>query len=239
MALVLGVSIQDIITGEKEGKDNSVVTEIVRVASLQQREKKRNLVRKILLISNFILCIIVGYSAIGDNGFILVNDSIISYIVIMIISYTLVVYIWISEDSTTDSNNCKIKKNMKIVAFVLFLLSLIIGFGEIFMIDKDFILFGIIKANVGPFINGQIIGLFILNIFWFIVAVYMYDKKLSPIHSGWLLSVASMYLLALYGDLLHRLNSIQGLVNSLMLRSVAVVAILGLFLVFANIYHPF
>ena len=67
LSSILGVSIQDVITGDKTGdkeeKDNGVVTEIVRVASLQQREKKRKLVTNILMIIVLMLCSISGYSA--------------------------------------------------------------------------------------------------------------------------------------------------------------------------------
>lgn len=238
LASILDISIQDIITGEKkekDEKDDSVITEIVRVASLQQREKKRFIISSILLVSNLILGIIAGYSAMGNKGYILVNDSIISYIVLMIISYAFVLHIIISEDIVTNTNNGKIENSMKIFAFVLLVLALLIGFGEIFFISKDFFVFGIEKAKLGPFINGQIICLFIVNIVWSILAIYMYEKKNLSINSGWLLSVGSMYLLVLYGDLLHRMNSVQGLINSLIQRSIVVIVILGVMLLLVRV----
>ncbi len=238
LASILDVNIQDIITGEKEEKerkDDSVVTEIVRVASLQKKERKRNLVSIIFFTIVLIFCAVSGYSAMGNKGYILVNDSIISYIILMVISYFLIFYIWMSGDNIINYNNNKLEKSMKIVALVLFVLTLIIGFEEIFIISKGLIPFGMEKSKVGPFINGQLISLFAVNIIWFISSIYMYEKKLLSIHFWWLLSIASMYVLVLYGDLLHRMASTQGFVNSLILRSFIVYMILGLSLLFAYI----
>lgn len=239
LALILGVSIQDIITGDKTGnkeeKDNSVVTEIVRVASLQQREKKRKLVTDILMIIVLMCCSIAGYSAMGTERIILVNDSTTSYLILMAVSFFIVFLIGISGDNVADNNNCKLEKNMKIVAFVLLILTLAIGFGEFLMICNDTIPFKIEKMKVGPIINGQLIAIFIANIIFCICEMYMYEKRIISICFGWLLSVASMYLLVLYGDLLHRVNSTQGLIESLVLRSFVVLAVLAAFLICTNI----
>lgn len=114
LSSILGVSIQDVITGDKTGdkeeKDNGVVTEIVRVASLQQREKKRKLVTNILMIIVLMLCSISGYSAMGTERIILVNDSTTSYLILMTVSFFIVFLIGISGDNVADNNNCKLEK---------------------------------------------------------------------------------------------------------------------------------
>ena len=89
--------------------------------------------------------------------------------------------------------------------------------------------------KVGPTINGQLIAIFIADIIFCICEMYMYEKRIISICFGWLLSVASMYLLVLYGDLLHRVNSTQGLIESLVLRSFVVLAVLAAFLICTNI----
>lgn len=235
LASILGVSIQDIITGDKEEKENSVVTELVRVASLQQREKRRKLVTDILMIIVLVCCSISGYSAMGTERIILVDDSTTGYLILMAVSFLIVFLIGIAGDNVADNNNCKLEKNMKIVAFVLLILTLAIGFGEFLMICNDAIPFKIEKMKVGPIINGQLIAIFIANIIFCICEMYMYEKRIISIRFEWLLSVASMYLLVLYGDLLHRVNSTQGLIESLVLRSSVVLAVLVALLICTNI----
>lgn len=235
LASILGVSIQDIITGDKEEKENSVVTELVRVASLQQREKRRKLVTDILMIIVLVCYSISGYSAMGTERIILVDDSTTGYLILMAVSFLIVFLIGIAGDNVADNNNCKLEKNMKIVAFVLLILTLAIGFGEFLMICNDAIPFKIEKMKVGPIINGQLIAIFIANIIFCICEMYMYEKRIISIRFEWLLSVASMYLLVLYGDLLHRVNSTQGLIESLVLRSSVVLAVLVALLICTNI----
>ena len=41
LSAILDLRIQDIVTGETEKKDEAAVTEIVRLAKLQQREKRK------------------------------------------------------------------------------------------------------------------------------------------------------------------------------------------------------
>jgi transcriptional regulator with XRE-family HTH domain len=223
LASILGVSIQDIIMGEIEGKEDSAVTAIVRVASLQQREKRRAFVTNILLIIVLIFCGISGYSAMGRKGYVLVNDSIISYIVLMTISDLLIFFIWRSEENIT--NHSKFERSMKIVALLLLALTIAIGFGSFFMLSNDSNPFRMEKTELGPFINGQFIGVFIVNFIFLFLQYVCLKKKVSSIHSGWLLSVTSMYLLVLYGDLLHRVDSFQGLIESFLLRSFMVTII--------------
>lgn len=110
LASILGVSIQDIITGDKEEKENSVVTELVRVASLQQREKRRKLVTDILMIIVLVCCSISGYSAMGTERIILVDDSTTGYLILMAVSFLIVFLIGIAGDNVADNNNCKLKK---------------------------------------------------------------------------------------------------------------------------------
>ena len=88
----------------------------VRIASLQQREKKHKLVTNILMIIVLMLCSIAGYSAMGTERIILVNDSITTYFILMAVSFLIVFLVGISGDNVAD-NNCKLEKNMKIVEY--------------------------------------------------------------------------------------------------------------------------
>ena len=85
-------------------------------------------------------------------------------------------------------------KIMKIVAFVLLIMTLAVGFGEFLIICNDFIPFKIEKTKVGPIINGQLITIFIANIIFCICEMYMFEKRIISIHFGGLLSVVLLLL---------------------------------------------
>ena len=87
--------------------------------------------------------------------------------------------------------------------------------------------FGMELTTIGPFINWQLIGLFILNLVINVLEIYRCKKCDEAIHWGWFISIATMYLTVFYGDLLHRMDSTQGAIESLMLRTVVVVIVTG------------
>lgn len=89
LAAVLDMRIQDIITGNIGIQDESVVTEVVRVAKLQQKEKKCKVVRESAFVVAILCCIISGYLALGNNSIFFANDSILVYVILMAVSFTL------------------------------------------------------------------------------------------------------------------------------------------------------
>ena len=65
--------------------------------------------------------------------------------------------------------------------------------------------------------------------------LYRYEKKDGAIHWGLFISVAVMYMTVLYSDMLHRMSSAQEAIESLMIRTLVVLAIAGLSLGMAKI----
>ena len=109
--------------------------------------------------------------------------------------------------------NCEgteqLQKNMKLISVVTFALILFAGFGESFLIGKGHIPFGLELSKAGPFMNVQFMAVFLVNFILCLLALYQYQKGVSTIHFGWFVSVATMYLSVLYGDILRRLDTVQ------------------------------
>lgn len=80
LAAVLDLQLQDIITGGTETNDASVVAEVVQVARLQQKEKKRRAIRNCSFFIAMSCCIISGISTLGSHSILEMNNSIIIYI---------------------------------------------------------------------------------------------------------------------------------------------------------------
>jgi hypothetical protein len=90
-------------------------------------------------------------------------------------------------------------------------------------------------SSIGLFLNWQLIGLFTLNLVMNILEIYRYERCDEAIHWGWFISIATMYLTVFYGDLLHRMDSVQGAMESLTFRTVVVVFVTGIALIGAKI----
>lgn len=106
------------------------------------------------------------------------------------------------------------------------------------MVINGHIPFGMKLSSVGSFINWQLISLFVINFVLISLALYRYDRyeKLDKrIHWGWFISTAVMYSTVLYGDMLHRMSSTQGAIESLAKRTLIVLAAVLISLIAAKL----
>lgn len=235
LATVLDVRIQDIITGDTGIQDEFVVTEVIRVTKLQLREKKRKAIRDSAFVVAMLCCIISGYSALGSNSFLFVNDSILAYVILMVISFALMLVGCESKIEVNKNHTDKFCKYMNIVSVLSLLWSILMTWCFCIMVINGSIPFEMELSSVGPFINWQLIALFMLNLAITAVELYRYEKKDGSIHWGWFIRVAVMYTTILYGDMLHRMSSAQGGFESLMIRTLVVLVATGVSLGAAKI----
>ena len=118
-----------------------------------------------------------------------------------------------------DKNDTgKLCKCMKFISLLSLVWIIVMTWCVLLMVINGHIPFGMEVSLVGSFVNWQLIVLFILNLVITALEVYRYEKKNEAIHWGWFVSIAAMYMTVLYGDLLHRMDSAQGAIESLMIK---------------------
>lgn len=230
LATVLEVRIQDLITGNIERCDESVVAEIVRVAKLQQKEKDRNVISKGVLFITTLCCTILGYLALGNNYVFVANDSIILYVIFMVFSFVILVECT-SRMGVDNNSTDKFGKCMKIISSLSLVWSILVTWCVFFMVINGHIPFGMELSSLGPFMNWQFIGLFLINLGIIVLELYRYDKRDVAIHWGWFVSIATMYMTILYSDMLHIMCPIQETIDSLAIRTLVVLVTVGISLI--------
>lgn len=157
--------------------------------------------------------------------------------ILMIFSFGLILVGNLSQDSTSIQIISRFDKWSKIVALVSILWIIIMTWCMFIMTINGHIPFGMEMSSVGPFINWQLVGLFSINIIILILQLFRFWKYDEIIHWGWFVSISGIYLSVLYSDLLHRMNSTQGVIESLAIRTVVTLLITGLFLYGAKKEH--
>ena len=231
LAAVLSVKIQDIVTGEQGAGEENAVVDIVRVATIQQKEKRRRLMKNGLLVVAVLLAMFSGISTLKIKTAFFADISIYAYIIMMLISLTFILVVGKSQDLSANLGKNKLDKISKIVAVCSVLWIVIITWSILVMIVNDIVPFGMELALIGPFINNQLVGIFVCNIIMLSVLVFRFWKYDESIHWCWLVSVSTIYLAILYSDLLHRMNSLQGMIESLSIRTIIILLITGIFMV--------
>lgn len=233
LAAVLDIRIQDIITGDTAGvKEEGVVDEVLRIAVLQQKEAKRKVVRNGWMIAVILGCIISGYSGLGNGSIFFADESILVYVIFMCLSFVLVLMdCALQGDADKKEERNTFGRFRKTAALLSFLWSVLFTGGVFVMVLNGYVPFGMKLSSMGPFMNWQLIAVFVLNLIINVWNVCRHEKYGEAIHWGWFVSMAAIYLAVLYGDLLHRMSGVRGAMESLVLRTLIVVIVTGVSLV--------
>lgn len=236
LAAVLDIRIQDIITGDKGVKEETVVDEVLRIAVLQQKEAKRKAVRSGGMSAVILGCIISGYSGLVNGTIFFADESILVYVIFMCLSFA-----WMLMDCALQGEADKkegentFDRFGKIAALLSFLWTILFAGGMFGMVCNGYIPFGMELSSMGPFMNWQMIAVLALNLIMNVWNIYRHEKYGEAIHWGWFVSMAAIYLAVLYGDLLHRMSDVRGVMESFVLRTLIVVTVTGVSLVIMKI----
>ena len=224
LSSILELKIQDIVTGnaESEEDDKKVITDIIRFARMQQKEKSRGILGCVFAVPLVLCCLIsgvVGLTSINLNetGFGLL------YIILMTITFGLIIYRCKSQSQELYPDESKSIRCMKYISVISLAWGLVVTWTYIIMISNGHVPFGMELSYVGPSLNNQLIVIFVINLDIMLVQMYRNVKKGAGIHWSCLTSVAAIYLTALYGDMLHRLMSIEEVYRILAVRSIIVI----------------
>ena len=236
LAAVLDLRIQDIITGDIGINDDYVVAEVVRVAKLQQKEKKRKAIRNSVFIFAMLCCTISEFSVLGNSSILFVNDSILMYVILMVFSFVLILVGYTSQIEADKNDDNKFCKCMKIVSLFSLVWSILLIWYVSLRAINGHIPFGMKLSSVGTFINWQLISLFVINFVLIAFALYRYEKKDKKIHWGWFTSTAVIYSSVIYGDMLHRMSSSQEVIENLAKRTLILLATVTISLIAAKLF---
>lgn len=96
------------------------------------------------------------------------------------------------------------------------------------MVVNGCIPFWIKPSFLGPLLNWQLIGVFIINIVIILWMFYRYIKKDETIPYGCLISVVAIYFTVFYSDMFHRMCDVQVMIEILVKRTVVVLVVAGI-----------
>ena len=172
---VLDLQIKDIVTGDMDSNEESAVTEVVRVAKLQIKEKKRKLINTIVFTVIVFFAAISGYSSLSGNS-LFMADNMVTYVLLMVVSYVLAIIVSCNQIGvvTKVQSGYRIEK----IIAVLSLLWCVIVTGIIMIsVANRYIPFGMELSLVGPFVNWQLVIITLLNVVLLVVSLIRYIRN--------------------------------------------------------------
>lgn len=235
---LLDIKIQDIVVGEIRADDETAFTEIVRLAKLQAKAKRKKIGYFATGIIITLYSCFIGGAGLTGNG-VFVNDLGMIYMISLAIILMIFLYGIILEKKEgtgnfkeADGADGKVNKYMLIASVISGIwVILTVCFASV-MLGNGIVPFHMDIASVGPFLNNQLIAAFLLNIAILTAELYRICKKQGDIHKGIfvLISVFSvLYLAALYADVLHRLTTVEIFFRMIFFRTIIVLAELFMF----------
>lgn len=90
-------------------------------------------------------------------------------------------------------------------------------------------------ASVGLFVSWQLLAVFIINFILLLSGALRLERYDEAMHWGWYVSVAVLYLVSMYEDLLHSLSSAPKAVKGLAGRTAVVVVFVVIFLMLTKL----
>lgn len=210
LAQMLELRIQDIITGTKDSDQDTAITEVVRVAKIQGKEKMRKFVENGVAIVMLCYLLIKGGLAFRGNTI----DS-MTYVELAVVLILLVAK-YIMDHRTKAGEFDRFGKWIIAISIVTGIYMIAGMFINTMMISRGQMPFHMQPSSVGRYLEGRLIVVFAISIAILVVDFVRRTRCAVPlVHMGTYLAVANVYLTYVYSDMLHRLDDMAGFLNRL------------------------
>ena len=210
LAQMLELRIQDIITGTKDSDQDTAITEVVRVAKIQGKEKMRKLIENGVAIVMLCYLLIKGGLAFQGNTI----DS-MTYVELAVVLILLAAK-YIMDHRTKAGKFDRFGKWMIAISIISGVYMIAGLFINTMMISRGQMPFHMQPSSVGWYLEGRLLVVFVINLVILVVDFVRRSRCAAPlVHMGTYPAVANVYLTYVYSDMLHRLDSIELFVNRL------------------------
>ena len=210
VAQMLDLRIQDIITGTKDSDQDTAITEVVRVAKMQGKEKMRKLIENGVAIVMLCYLLIKGGLAFREN----VVDS-MTYVELAIVLILLATK-YIMDHRTEAAKFDRFGKWMVAISIISGVYMIAGMFINTIMVSRGQMPFHMQPSSVGWYLEGRLIVVVVINLIILVVDFVRRTRCAAPmVHMGTYPVVANIYLTYVYSDMLHRLDDMAGFLNRL------------------------
>lgn len=232
LAQMLELRIQDIITGTKDSDQDTAITEVVRVAKMQGKEKMRKLIENGVAIVMLCYLLIKGGLAFRGN----VVDS-MTYVELAVVLILLTAK-YIMDHRTKVVEFDRFRKWIITISIVTDIYMIAGMFINTIMVSRGQMPFHMQPSSVGWYLEGRLIVVFVINLVILVVDFVRRTRCAAPmVHMGTYPAVANIYLTYVYSDMLHRLDCMELFMNRLVVGTLIVLCLTALsFIICAKTY---
>ena len=202
---LLELPIQDIVTGERAGDREEAVTEVVRLAKLQEQRKREKRILYLIVLGLLIYNCVIGICLFSGRG--LFGGRDIACLVAGIsMAGTLtmlgLVYRYFGkEEDVKMIPSSQLSRGLGIASLAMLLWSVGIMYLSFGMVRAGSVPLGMELSSLGPFLNNQLCAGYALNVIFLAVEMYRLLMERTVLHPGCVISPAVIYLDFFYIDI--------------------------------------
>ena len=232
LAQMLELRIQDIIIGTNDSDQDTAITEVVRVAKMQGKEKMRKLVENGVAI--VMLCYLLIQGGLAFRGNVIDSMTYVELAVVLI----LLVAKYIMDHRTKAAEFDHFGKWVIAISIITGVYMIAGMFINTMMTSRGQMPFHMQPSSVGWYLEGRLLVVFVINLVILVVDFVRRTRCAAPlVHMGTYPAVANVYLTYVYSDMLHRLERMEFFVNRLVAGTLIVLGLTALaFIICAKTY---
>ena len=240
---LLELPIQDIVTGEGAADRENAVTELVRLAKLQEQRKREKRILYLIVLGILVYNCVIGIYLFSGRGLFGGRD-LACQVAGISMAGTLgmlgLVYRYFGREEDVKMIPAdKLSRGLGAAAVVTLLWSIGIMYLSFGMVRAGKAPFGMELSFLGPFLNNQLSAGYALNVIFLAVEMYRMIMEQTSLHPGCVISPAVIYLNFFYIDLLGRMDSLDSVWRAMDRGTVLILleAVLGIGLLFIRLRH--
>ena len=216
---LLELPIQDIVTGERAGDREEAVTEVVRLAKLQEQRKREKRILYLIVLGLLIYHCVIGIYLFSGRGLFGGRD-IACQVAGISMAGTLtmlgLVYRYFGkEEDVKMIPSSQLSRGLGIASLAILLWSVGIMYLSFGMVRAGSVPPGMELSSLGPFLNNQLCVGYALNVIFLAVEMYRMIMERTGLHPGCVISPAVIYLDFFYIDILGRMDTLDSVWKAL------------------------
>ena len=235
---LLELPIQDIVTGERAGDREEAVTEVVRLAKLQEQRKREKRILYLIVLGLLIYNCFIGICLFSGRG--LFGGRDIACQVAGISMAGTLTMLWLvyryfgKEEDVKMIPSSQLSRGLGIASLAMLLWSVGIMYLSFGMVRAGSVPLGMELSSLGPFLNNQLCAGYALNVIFLAVEMYRLLMERTVLHPGCVISPAVIYLDFFYIDILGRMDTLDSVWKALDRGTVLILleAVLGIVFLF-------
>lgn len=199
------------------------LTELLRQSKIQLREKKKRILGIAAAVMALSCAVFVGIAGLQSPWGIFASSSGIAYYILYGLTLMLILHGW-SVQGGEAAQLIRYERGMRIISFVTLIWAVAMTYVVSVLVINGIMPFGMEPGRVGPFIIFQLTLIFAVNILMMAYELYRWARGSGELNWVYIIQLAAIYLPAMYGDLIHRLDEQKGYLGNLSIRTAIVLS---------------